>query len=132
MKPVRLIIAGSRSIYGLPGMEALEEAVEKAGYAKSTEIKHVLCGGARGVDELGKAWAEHYGIPVYEFPANWDRYKKSAGIIRNIQMVEHADALLAVWDGVSNGTRHVIGEAKKQGLRVYVHEVPILHKDTFT
>ena len=54
------------------------------------------------------------------FLADWDQFGKSAGYKRNIQMAEHADALIAIWDGKSKGTMHMITEACKRNLRVHL------------
>jgi len=84
------------------------------------EITGVLCGMAKGADTHGKAWANANKIPVSKWPANWDAYGNAAGPIRNQQMVDRADALIAVWDGKSSGTADVIAKAKAKGLRVHV------------
>ena len=83
----------------------------------------LVSGCAGGVDRLGEKYADFYGIPVKQFPANWETYGKRAGFMRNIQMAEYADALIAVWDGVSSGTRHMINTAQQKGLKVYVHTI---------
>jgi len=84
------------------------------------EITGTLCGMAAGADLHGKAWADANKIPVSKWPANWNVYGKAAGPIRNQQMVDRADALIAVWDGQSRGTTDVIERAKASGLRVHV------------
>ena len=89
------------------------------------EISEVVCGGARGADERGQLWAYDKGIPVKMFPADWNKYGKSAGIKRNIQMAEYADMLIAFWDGKSPGTKHMITEAKRRKLIVHVIEYNI-------
>lgn len=76
----------------------------------------IICGEACGADRLGKRYAEENGIPVLSFPAEWDKYGKSAGYIRNQQMAVHADALIAFWDGESKGTHNMITIAKNKGL----------------
>ena len=110
---MRVIIAGSRNI---DDPEALEEAIEQCGF----KITTVLCGCAKGIDLLGAAWAIANQIPVEYYPANWKLHKKAAGPIRNAEMASKAEALVAVWDGVSRGTQHMIDLARKQGLAVYV------------
>ena len=84
------------------------------------EITEVVSGRAPGVDRLGEAWAKQNGIPVIPFPADWTRYGKAAGPIRNSQMAQNAEALLAVWDGVSDGTADMIEKADARNLRVFV------------
>ena len=66
-------------------------------------------------------WAFRTGTDVKEFPANWARHGRSAGPIRNQEMAEYADALIALWDGKSKGTENMISEAQKRGLKVYIH-----------
>ncbi len=80
----------------------------------------VVCGKARGADILGEQYAKEHGYAVRYFPADWDRYGKAAGYIRNTEMAQSADALVAFWDGMSLGTRHMIEIAKARGLKVRV------------
>jgi hypothetical protein len=56
------------------------------------------------------------------FPADWNRYGKSAGFRRNVEMSNHADALVVFWDGKSRGTQHMIREAKNKKLLLRVVE----------
>ena len=111
----RTIIAGSRSI---TDYAVVEEAIRASEIVPSV----VLCGTARGVDRLGKYWARQHGIPVDDHPAEWGKYGKAAGSIRNGWMAENADALIAVWDGQSKGTKDMIHRAHARGLTVYVHD----------
>ena len=80
----------------------------------------VICGLARGADTLGNRYAEERGHTVQYFPADWKKYGRSAGYIRNAEMAQNADALAAFWDGKSLGTRHMIEAAKQYGLKVRV------------
>ena len=88
-------------------------------------ITEVVSGGAPGIDTLGEQWAEKQGIPVKRFPADWDKFGRAAGPIRNKQMAEYAEQLLACWDGQSRGTCDMIRTARKQGLNVYVYIPPV-------
>jgi hypothetical protein len=54
------------------------------------------------------------------FPADWKTHGKAAGPIRNRQMAKNAEALIALWDGNSRGTKNMIETATKLGLKVYV------------
>ena len=80
----------------------------------------MLSGTARGVDQAGEKWAVSRDIPVERYPADWTYYGKQAGYRRNEQMAEKAEALIAVWDGSSRGTKHMIDTANKKGLKVFV------------
>jgi hypothetical protein len=114
---VRVIIAGSRELKGT--VEVIDVAVAASAY----HVSEVVWGGARGIDYLGKQWAELNGVPVKPFlvdPIQWDRDPKGAGKARNIRMAEYAHALIAVWDGRSGGTAHMIHAARARHLLVYV------------
>jgi hypothetical protein len=83
-------------------------------------IEEVVSGCAKGADLFGEVWAEDKKITIKRFPADWKKYGKRAGILRNIQMAEYSDALCAFWDGKSKGTKHMIDEAHRRGLSIYV------------
>lgn len=77
-------------------------------YADTLDITEVVCGMARGADLLGHKYGDLHGIPITEFPADWKTHGKAAGYIRNKQMGDYADVLLAFWDGKSKGTKSMI------------------------
>ena len=110
---LRTIIAGSRGINDY-------EVVERAIYDSGFDIAEVLSGCARGVDRLGEIWAQHANVPVRRFPADWNAYGRRAGYIRNAEMASNADALIAIWDGRSPGTSHMIHVAHLRDLRIHV------------
>jgi len=117
---MRCIIAGSRTI---TDWQLVAAAVAASGF----HVTEVVSGGARGVDVLGERWARRRGIRIRRFPADWERYGRSGGYRRNAEMATYAaaedGALIAVWDGVSRGTGHMIDLARQHGLAVYVHRV---------
>lgn len=113
---MRVIVAGSRQIMDLGLVEA---AIKESGF----EITEVISGGARGVDLLGELWAIRNSKEIKRFPANWDANGKAAGPIRNGLMAEYGEALVAVWDGTSPGTKDMIAKAQAKGLKVYVKVV---------
>lgn len=80
----------------------------------------IISGGARGADTLAEQFAQEYSYVTKIFPANWDKYGKAAGPIRNKQIVDHCDILVAFWDGTSRGTKHSIDIAEKQGKPVII------------
>jgi hypothetical protein len=111
---MKTIIAGSRTV---GSTSVVEEACNYCGW----EITQVVSGCARGVDTLGEIWAAAHNLPVERHPANWDKHGKKAGYLRNIEMAECSEALIAVWDGESRGTSHMIVAAQRLGLKVYIH-----------
>lgn len=114
-KPIfKVIIAGSRQFYdySLLKEKCLKILSDKL---KDCDIQ-IICGCARGTDTIGKQFAEEFGFKVLEYPADWEKYGKSAGYRRNKEMAKVADALIAFWDGESRGTKHMIDLAKEYGL----------------
>lgn len=115
---MKTIIAGSRdNIEYQDVLSAMEEC------PWSSEITEVVSGKARGVDTMGEQWAKENNIPIQEFPADWKKFGKSAGPRRNEEMGDYADALVAVWDGGSKGTKHMIDYSKNKGLKVFVYNL---------
>jgi hypothetical protein len=79
----------------------------------------IVSGTARGADKLGERYAREKGYSIKEFPANWN-LGKSAGYIRNDEMAQYADMLIAFWDGTSKGTKHMIDLANKRSIKVEI------------
>ena len=110
----KIIIAGGRDFmdYNL-----LKEKTNKILQEKRVSHKIVIISGcARGADTLGLRYASENAFDVEEYPANWDKYGKKAGYMRNVEMAENADALIAFWDGKSKGTKHMIDIATERNL----------------
>jgi len=101
---MKVIIAGSRSITDEKKVFKLLDDAQRYYVRKFTTV---VSGGARGVDKIGEKWAELNNIEVQRFPADWDKYGKRAGIIRNNDMAKEADGLICVWDGKSRGSKHM-------------------------
>jgi hypothetical protein len=113
---MRVIIAGSR---GIDDIRIIDRAVKRSGFSPTV----VISGGANGVDKTGEMWASGHGIPVERFKADWNRWPVTAGFVRNNKMAENAEALVAVWDGNSRGTAHMIKVARERGLEVFTYSV---------
>lgn len=112
---MKCIIAGTRDI---SHYEFVRLCIERCPW--HDEITEVVSGDCRGVDVCGAVWGNDRGLPVRKFPADWKAYGFSAGPLRNRQMAEYADALIAIWDGESRGTANMIKTARDHGLRVWV------------
>lgn len=113
---MRTIIAGSRTItdYAL-----VEKVIKESGF----EITKVISGMAKGVDTLGELWAHYNNIGCHLCPANWKKFGKSAGYIRNTEMAEIADALIVIIAGESRGSTHMLKIATEKGLQVFCKRV---------
>lgn len=101
---MKLIIAGSRTINDFSIVyEAFADLIRN----KLLSITEIVSGCAIGVDTLAIKLGNILDIPVKKFPADWNKYGKSAGYKRNQQMAEYADILLLIWDGQSKGSKHM-------------------------
>lgn len=114
---MKTIIAGSRDIVDY---EVVKKAIKESGFT----ISELISGGARGVDRLGESYAKENNIPIKRFIPDWD-IGKHAGILRNQKMAEYAEALIAIWDGESRGTKNMIEEARFRNLNVYVYNAVV-------
>ncbi|MEY8315781.1 DUF2493 domain-containing protein [Oscillospiraceae bacterium 50-58] len=112
----RVIVAGGRD-FG--DYQLLRKTLDNL-LCNITEEIVVVCGQAKGADTLGEQYAKERGYAVNYYPANWKLYGKRAGFLRNEQMAQNADALVAFWDGESRGTKHMIDLAKQYNLKIRI------------
>lgn len=114
----KIIIAGSRDFNNYSLMKRKMDSLLKS---KNINDVFFISGGARGADLLGEKYAREKGAKehhIWRFIPNWN-IGRQAGFIRNAEMAEFGDALVAFWNG-SNGTKHMIDQAKKKNLQVRV------------
>lgn len=96
---MRVAIVGSR---GFNNYDLLKETMDQL-EVTPTEI---ISGGAVGADQLGERWAKEKGIQTKIFYPDWKLHGKSAGYIRNKEIINNCDYCVAFWDGSSKGTQH--------------------------
>jgi len=126
---MKVIVAGSRSINLQSTVtQAIGSAFNSWLQANPENWKQflnpeIVSGGARGVDWCGEQYARKHKFPLKVFKADWETHGKKAGILRNIEMGNYADALIAIWDGKSRGTKHMIDYMTKLQKPVFVYEV---------
>ena len=113
---MKVIIAGSRSF------RDYQYLCQVLGQERH-RITQVISGGAPGADRLGIRWALAQKVRIKGFPADWQRFGKSAGYRRNQQMAQAGDVLIAFWDGQSPGTAHMIACMRALGKPVVVIRV---------
>lgn len=117
---MKVIIAGSRTI--------TNGTTHISNFFSTNElplpiVEEIVSGCARGIDKCGELFAYNHRIKIKRFPANWKKYGKGAGSIRNAEMAEYADALIAIWDGKSRGTLDMITRMRELGKPVYVRTI---------
>lgn len=112
---MRLIVAGSRTI------KDLGFVIKSIDSVPLEQVTEVVSGGADGVDLLGETWANLRQIPVKRFLPDWKRDGRSAGIIRNVEMARYGDILVAVYDGTSPGTNHMVKAMMDEGKEIHVY-----------
>ena len=103
---MKLAIIGSRTFNDY---KLLQEILEQ----HKSKITLVVSGAAKGADSLGEKWALENNIQTLIFPADWGKYGKRAGYIRNEDIIKNCDYCIAFWDGESKGTKHSISLCKK-------------------
>lgn len=115
----RILVTGSR--YATP--EAHRAAIEWAlSAAKGYPAVTLIHGGAPGVDTIAAQIATEWGWALREYRANWDRFGKAAGPLRNKEMVDAGADVVTAFPikGLANrGTKHCAGYADEQGLTVH-------------
>ena len=117
----RIIIAGSRNFTDYDLLE--RTLLDYTGLINHDQIE-IISGCTRGADKFGEEFANSLNYDIVRFPADWDRYGKSAGYRRNAEMAEYAShengVLFAFWDGMSRGTKSMIDLANRYKLDVHV------------
>jgi hypothetical protein len=107
---MRVLVCGSRSFNDY---QLLERTLE------TLPITTIIEGEARGADTLARRYGVGRGLDVIPFKALWDKHGKAAGAIRNTEMLTKGrpDIVVAFWDGESRGTRNMIEQAQRAGVR---------------
>jgi hypothetical protein len=122
----KLIISGTRNITDVGIVTAvIERGMKHMGLTKDN-LECVLHGDSRGVDRVASAYFAKLGVPVKPYPADWNGpLAKKAGLARNDQMAKDGTHLIAIWDGNSHGTRHMVSSGWSHGLKIYTEQVNI-------
>ena len=117
-----MIVAGGRDFDNYEFLkEKLDETFESLGDLDAHPIE-IISGMANGADTLGIKYAKEHKLTRVLYPANWDKYPRMAGILRNMNMLVTATHLVAFGDGKSHGTKHMIEIAKEKGIPVWIYK----------
>lgn len=97
---IRVCIAGGRDF---DDYQLARQILDKCFFSISVNV-HIVSGGARGADSLGIRYAREHGLPLKIYRADWQKFGKRAGMLRNAEMAKNSECLIAFWDGQSHGT----------------------------
>jgi hypothetical protein len=117
---MKLAVIGSRTFNNF---DFLYSTLNHYQFINNYLITEIVSGGAQGADTLGRDYARLCKLPIKIFPAEWDKYGKSAGYRRNVDIINACDEVVAFWDGQSKGTKHSIDLAHKANKKVTVINV---------
>ena len=109
---IRLGVVGSRTFNDYPYL---------CNILKWYEAGKIISGGANGADKLAAQYAVEHNITLQEFLPEWETYGKKAGFLRNKQIVDASQEVVAFWDKKSPGTASTIKLAEEAGKPVYVY-----------
>ena len=112
---MKLAVVGSRNFDDYAWMEQCIFS-----FVRAEDLEAVVSGGARGADALAERFAASHGVPLVVVPADWKKFGRSAGPVRNSEIVRPADGGVAFWDGCSPGTRDTLARARLAGRRVMI------------
>ena len=114
---LRVLVCGGRNYNDITTLNAVLDKVNT-----DLGISCIIEGDARGADRLAGAWALVSGIDREVYPANWNRYGKRAGYLRNVQMAEEGkpDMIITFPGGI--GTQMMRDIGKKKHIPVYRHD----------
>lgn len=119
MTEYRVIVAGGRDF---DDKNLLKAAIYNFGEALGPHYgMSIVSGMAAGADRLAYQLAIRDNIKCYAFPAHWDTHGRAAGFVRNREMAEVSDALIAFHDGTSKGTANMINIMRDMGKPVLVY-----------
>ena len=80
----------------------------------------IISGGASGADDLAQKYAEEMELPLKVYLPIYEKYGKRAPLVRNMEIIHSADYVIALWDGISRGTSHLINDCIKEYIPIKV------------
>lgn len=117
----RVVVAGCRNYNNY------EEAKNYIDYCisriKSEYTLIFVSGGCKGADSLGERFANENGFLIERYEADWEKYGKGAGPLRNYKMAQTGDYFICFWDGISKGTKSMIDFAVKTGKPIKIKRI---------
>ena len=127
---MKVLVCGGRN-FG-ESLQCEESAQERkyiykilSGLNQQYSFTQLIHGGASGADTCAGHWAAAMKVNVHVFPADWNKYGKIAGVIRNREMLIHGNPSIVVAFPGGKGTRNMIDQARKAGVEVLEYKYPV-------
>lgn len=118
---MNLAVVGSRSLkHIIPARITAQDIIRN--YLRDGKFTKIISGGAVGPDKWSEEVAEQFSIETLIYKPDWKTYGKSAGIRRNVDIINNADFVLIFWDGSSKETAHDIKIARKNGISYELYQ----------
>lgn len=112
---MKLAIIGSRNF---DDYEYLKKCIQEL--MDINTLTAIVSGGAKGADSLAEHFAQEYDLELMIFKPDYQRYQRKATFIRNRQIIDTADVVVAFWDGNSTGTKYTLDYAKKHNKPTHI------------
>lgn len=109
---MRIAVVGSRGL-----------RVENLGDFLPKGVSEIVSGGTWGIDSVAREYAHANGTTLTEILPEYEKYGRAAPLRRNLQIIDYADEVIAIWVGRSRGTRYVIEQCRKKDKRVTVYVI---------
>lgn len=116
MENIKLAVVGSRTFNNVREFLEIMNIIKQ-----KYNITTIVSGGARGADSMGEEYADRNKLKKIIFKADWNRYGKKAGYIRNVDIIKNCDVCIAFWDGESHGTKHDIDLSKQYNKKCFIY-----------
>lgn|SRR3990167_8714384 len=115
---MRLAVAGYRDYHDREKVFQLLDL-----FRETNLVEEIITGDARGVDSLARDYARINNIKLTVFTAQWNKYGKRAGPLRNQEIIDNSDFLIAFVHMNSIGTLDTIAKAKNKGINIIKYDI---------
>lgn len=117
---MNLGIVGSRNFNNYLNFKNAILKILKIWNIEITDISKIISGGAKGADSMAEQFAKEYGISTIIFKPNWKQYGSAAGVMRNTDIVNCSDKIIAFPSKEGKGTQDTIKKARNKNIPIYI------------
>ena len=117
---MRILVCGGRDFSDADFLSGILDAAKRE-YGNV----EIINGGASGADKLAEAWAFARNVTCAAYPADWKKYGRAAGPIRNQRMLDKGRPELVIAFPGGRGTDDMVRRAMEAGVFVYKPRNPV-------